>query len=141
MTAYNKKLSSRDFSTKKNACVSRAEMNNLDAASVATGCIKCFSCRKLGHRQVNTFRLTKIKKNILAAGDVKSVTLLCSGKKIARCVVALVHIKRLPRLDVLCRSECLTQLTHLLPAIIVVNVLLVPIYFLYEYARSWQRMC
>ena len=57
LTVHNKKLSSREFNSKMSACVSRSEVKNTDFAT--TGNIKCFNCKKSGHRQASVFCVCK----------------------------------------------------------------------------------
>ena len=50
LTAYNRKLSSRDFNAKKTACASRPKRKNLNASSAMIRGLKSFSFEKSGHR-------------------------------------------------------------------------------------------
>ena len=56
LTAHNKKLSIRDFSSKKRALSPRPKGKILDASPATTEGIKCFSCEKFGHRASECFR-------------------------------------------------------------------------------------
>ena len=50
LTAYYKKLSIRDFSSKKSVSAPRQEVKDSDVSSETTRGIKCFIWEKLGYR-------------------------------------------------------------------------------------------
>ena len=55
LTAYNKKLSSRDFNSKKSACALIPEVKNANAFSATIGDLKGFCCENLKHRSSERF--------------------------------------------------------------------------------------
>ena len=55
LTAHNKKLSNRDFNSKKNVSAPRPEGKILDVFPSTTGDIKCFSSGRLGHKARECF--------------------------------------------------------------------------------------
>ena len=89
LTADNKKLSSRDFSSRKSVGAARPEGKILDVSSATTECIKCFSSGKMGHTASECFSRVQDgncrENSCYRCGEIGHTFMQCKkGNRLAR---------------------------------------------------------